>query len=83
MIFNPKRGGGGEKEYTIKASNANVDVSVTKQKPGHVFRATSYISRHPKMTFIDPDTGKGVSISGAGTSTDFVMPAADVTITTY
>lgn len=80
MIFNPRRGGG-EKEYTIKAKNTGIALSVTKQKPGHTFQATSSVQRSPKMEFKDPDTGESVTIQGLSRRSDFVMPAADVTIT--
>lgn len=80
MIFNPRRGGG-EKEYTITPRN-NVVVSATKLKPGHVFeaRSPSGHNRYPKMTFVDPDTGKSVTIQNTRSISDFVMPCADVTI---
>lgn len=81
MIFNPVRSGGSEKEYTITARNG-VTTSATKLKPGHVFQATSSISsRHPKMEFKDPDTGKTVTIQGSSGRSNFVMPCADVNIT--
>lgn len=79
MIFNPVRGGGG-KEYTIKATN-RVTTSATKLKPGHVFQATASIQRNPKMSFKDPDTGESVTIQGLNRRSNFVMPAADVTVT--
>ena len=78
MIFNPRRGGG-EKEYTISAKSG-VTTSTTKLKPGHVFQATSSIQRNPKMSFKDPDTGESVIIQGSKRRSDFVMPCADVTI---
>lgn len=67
MIFNPTRGGGSEKEYTITARN-NITVSATKLKPGHVFQAQK------------PDTVKGTNKMLTGDFL-FVMPCADVTIT--
>lgn len=79
MIFNPRRGGG-EKEYTISVQSG-VTTSATKQKPGHVFQATSNVQRNPKMEFKDPDTGKSVTINGLSRRSNFVMPAADVAIT--
>lgn len=79
MIFNPRRGGG-EKEYTISVQSG-VTTSATKQKPGHVFQATSSIQRNPKMEFKDPDTGESVTINGLSRISKFVMPAADVAIT--
>lgn len=81
MIFNPVRGGGSAKEYTITAGNG-ITTSATKLKPGRVFQATSSIgSRTPKMAFQDPDTEEWVTIKGLGRQSDFVMPCADVTIT--
>lgn len=85
MIFNPTRGGGSEKEYTITAGN-NITVSATKLKPGHVFQAQKpdTVKGTLKMRFKDPDTGKLATIQGAmqalSNKYDFVMPCADVTI---
>lgn len=85
MIFNPRRGGG-EKEYTITARNNQITLSVTKQKPGHVFQADGSrdVKGSLKMRFKDPDTGKLATIQGAmqalSNKYDFVMPCADVTI---
>lgn len=79
MIFNPKRGGG-EKEYTITATN-RVTASATKSKPGYVFEATSPpASVSPKMTFVDPATGNTVNLKGSARTSKFVMPCADVTL---
>lgn len=79
MIFNPTRSGG-EKEYTIKATN-RVTTSATKLKPGYVFEATSPpASVSPKMTFVDPATGNTVKIRGSDRTSNFVMPCADVTL---
>lgn len=65
MIFNPVRGGGSEKEYTITARN-NITVSATKLKPGHVFQAQKpdTVKGTLKMTFKDPDTKKSATIQG-------------------
>lgn len=86
MIFNPVRSGGG-KEYKITAQSDKITLSVTKQKPGHVFQAQKpdTVKGTLKMTFKDPDTRKSATIQGTNTilSGDFffVMPCADVTIT--
>lgn len=80
MIFNPVRGGGSEKEYTITAKN-RVTTSATKLKPGYVFEATSPLaSTSLKMTFVDPATGNTVNIRGSARTSNFVMPCADVTL---
>nr|DAE52923.1 MAG TPA: hypothetical protein [Caudoviricetes sp.] len=79
MIFNPRRGGG-EKEYKITARNNQITLSVTKQKPGHVFQATVGTTRQTAMEFTDPDTGKLVNVQGRKGETNYVMPSADVTI---
>lgn len=82
MIFNPTRGGGSEKEYTITALDDEIFLSATRLKPGHVLQATASIgSRTPKMAFQDPDTEEWVTINGLGRQSNFVMPCADVTIT--
>ena len=78
MIFNTVRGGGG-KEYTITARN-NINVSATKQKPGHIFQATASNFRTTTMEFTDPDTGELVKIGGKLGETKYVMPCADVTL---
>lgn len=81
MIFNPRRGGG-EKEYKISVSKIySITLSVTKQKPGHVFQATANTNVHLKMNFTDPDTGEEIMIQGSSRRSNFVMPCADVHIT--
>lgn len=86
MIFNPTRGGGSEKKYTITVRSDKITLSVTKQKPGHVFQAEGSrdVKGSLKMSFKDPDTGKLATIQGAmqalSNKYDFVMPCADVTI---
>ncbi len=85
MIFNPTRGGGSEKEYTITAGN-NITVSATKLKPGHVFQAQKpdTVKGTLKMMFKDPDTRKSATIQGTNKKLSgdfyFVMPCADVEI---
>ena len=82
MIFNPRRGGS-EKEYTISAQSG-VTTSATKLKPGHVFEVhTNYANRKPKMEFQDPDTGNTVTIKASDSSSNFVMPCADVKLSYY
>ena len=86
MIFNPRRGGG-EKEYAITAQKPNITLSATKQKPGHIFRASPPVttSKPLKMEFTDPNTGKSVTAQGSSEGITkrytFIMPAADATIT--
>ena len=83
MIFNPTRGGGSEKEYTITAWDDEIFLSATRLKPGHVLQvqAPDNSSSVPKMRFTDPDTGDLVIIRGAQREVAFVMPCADVEIT--
>jgi hypothetical protein len=80
MIFNPTRGGGSEKEYTISVRNS-ITVSATKLKPGRVFEAKCIQSRSPKMRFTDPDTGKTITMAGGTGHGYFVMPCANVELT--
>lgn len=83
MIFNPTRGGGSEKEYTITTSDDEIFLSATRLKPGHILQvqAPDTSSSVPKMIFTDPDTGDLVNMRGLKRETIFVMPCADVEIT--